>query len=101
MVEQSAHTRLVRSSMIHATKTSPAQLIVKVSGASGTAAQLRVAQMELKIVIGSSQWRQNMVVCNAVYSTRCNFAPVTLSLYLAQFLLCALGPSMVSAQPHA
>lgn len=101
MVASSVHTKQVTSNAKHATKTSLAQLIAKVTGQSGISALTNAAQMDHSPVIGSSPWRQNMVVCSAVIWTRCRSALATQSQSHAQLMLFAHGQNTVSAQQSA
>jgi len=101
MVASSATTRQVTSNAKHATKTSLAQLIAKVTGQSGISAVMNAVQMENSCAIGLSLWRQNMVVCSAVNWTRWSSALATQSQSHALLMLSAHGRNTVSAQQSA
>lgn len=94
-------TRQVTSNVKHAMKISLAQLIARVIGQSGINALMSAVQMEHSPVIGSSLWRQNMVVRSAVIWTRCSSALATQSQSHAQLMLFAHGQNTVSAQQSA
>lgn len=101
MVVSNVSTRQEPSNVKHAMRTSHAQLIAKVTGQSGTNAQMNAVLMDHNPVTGSLLWRQNMAVCSAVIWTRCNSAPATQSQFLAQWMQSAHGLSTVSVQPLA